>query len=111
MSSSMIGTATTRRSGGRPWSIYVLWLFSLLTLFPVALSLSGTWAFFETGNIEGLMVVGFMALYSVALLVPYLGALLFAWGRLTRRNFVISAAPFVSMLVLVIVATANGLPW
>lgn len=107
----MIGTATTRRSDGRPWSVYVLWLLSVLTLFPVAASISGAWTFFETGNIEGLMVVGFMALYSVALLVPYLGVLLFAWGRITGRSLVISAVPFVSMLVLVIVATVNGLPW
>lgn len=107
----MIGTATTRRSDGRPWRIYVLWLLSLLTLFPVALSIFGAWTFFETGNIEGLTVVGLMALYSVALLVPYLGALLFAWGRITGRSLVISAVPFVSMLILVIVATVNGLPW
>jgi hypothetical protein len=107
----MIGTATTRRSDGRPWSIYVLWLLSFVALLPAALSLSGIWTFSVTGNIEGLMVVGFMALYSVALLVPYLGALLFAWGGLTRRSLAISAAPFVSMLLLVIIATANGLPW
>jgi hypothetical protein len=80
-------------------------------LFPLSLSLWGTWSYFETGNIEGLMFVGFMALYSLALLVPYLAALLFAWPSLTKRSLAFSSVPFFTMLGLVVVGTLNGLPW
>jgi cytochrome c biogenesis protein CcdA len=94
-----------------------IWLaiLSLLMLIPCYFGVLGIY-YFYTGpdrqyRIESLMVLGYMAVYSLVLVIPYLISLFVFRRKVTKQFKLLTAAPFALMLLLTIVGTCLGIPW
>ena len=102
--------ATNSRMRHSP-SFYLLVGLATLMLLPLGFAISRLVEFLQSGNIEELMLVGFTAVYSTALCLPYLVTLAVSWRSHSKSVRLITATPFIAMAVVVAVATTMGLPW
>jgi len=95
------------------WNSALLVLAILMTI-PLYYSINGMLYFSDSSNPnhgEGLLVIGYMTLYSSFIWFTYLLVLIIS-RKDTRRSFkLISLIPFMLMGAVVVYATMNGLPW
>ena len=95
------------------WHILFIVLAALM-LFPCWFAASGTLHFMTSNSPtknEGLHVVAYMAVYSSVLWLPYIVSLPILWRRLNGTVILITALPFLFMVVITTYGTLNGIPW
>jgi cytochrome c biogenesis protein CcdA len=90
-------------------------LLSVLMLVPCYFSVISVY-YFHTGTIEqykseNLIVIAFMAVYSLVLALPYIISLAI-FRKILEKKFIISVStPFFIMLVITVYGTYLGIPW
>jgi hypothetical protein len=87
---------------------------SIIMLIPCSLAFYGLWFFYTTKEpvrIEGLMIIGIMAMQSLVLLIPYLICLFLFRHDLSGEFIILTCIPFGIMLVLTIYGSVLGIPW
>jgi hypothetical protein len=72
--------------------------------------------YFHTGNMEpykseNLIVIGFMAAYSLVLALPYIISLAIFKKIIEKRFIILISIPFLFMLIITIYGTYLGVPW
>ena len=60
---------------------------------------------------ENLIVVGYMATFSLVLTIPYLVACLMLKKGIPKQTLVLTSTPFIVMFFSVIIGTYMGIPW
>ena len=93
---------------------YVTLILAILMLVPCYFSLSGLFFYFTNEGIirsEGLIVIGFMSVFSIVIAIPYAIIVAGYFKIITKRNLIITALPFILMVVLVVYGTTLGVPW
>ena len=91
-----------------------LWFFFLavLMLIPCYFGLVGIHGFYTGSDQqyknESLMVIEFMALYSLVIVIPYVISYLSFKSKLTKKSILYTTAPFLLMLLITIYGTFLG---
>lgn len=89
-------------------------VLALIMLFPCYIAFGGLWHFLTSDSpnrVEGLMGVGYMAMYSLAIAAPYLISVLVLRKNIAKKALVLTALPFIVMLFFTIYGTYLGIPW
>jgi hypothetical protein len=60
---------------------------------------------------ENLIVIGFMAAYSLVLALPYIISLAIFKKIIEKRFIILISIPFLFMLIITIYGTYLGVPW
>ena len=98
-------------------NMHKIWfsLLSVLMLIPCYFSVVSIY-YFHTGDVaqyksENLIVIGFMAAYSLAVAVPYIISLAVFRKILKKRFTILVSIPFLLMLVMTVYGNYLGIPW
>ncbi len=94
-------------------------LLALLMLVPCYFSLKAIYHFYFSSypvehvyiRNENWIVVGFMALYSMLLVIPYLISYIIFKDKLAKTFVFYTSIPFLLMLLIVIYGTFLGIAW
>ncbi|MEB8433126.1 hypothetical protein OO007_12885 [Cocleimonas sp. KMM 6892] len=90
-------------------------ILAVLMLIPCYFGLLGIHGYYTSSDplfkSESLIVIGFMAVYSLVLVIPYLISYFLFKQKLSQKFKLYTFLPFILMLLITIYGTFLGIPW